>query len=231
MGGPHAQSAGRQSSILIAWTPIVAKLLLQSKRIPSFPVIGTPPDEQRMKRERTRPAEVVAALRMNSGDEPWSALQTQRKETLNVGCSCGRLAVPLANGAELRQPLGTTSRRLREHTVAAIPERKAAIHSLLESHRFAAPNQPIATGPNGAEVNSQGLHPLELPTPRHFQAQERSSTVRAFLLIGRRQRRHLKIRCKDQCRLPSLRGSDRPGKHPYRQRVSLPAMEHVDFTR
>ncbi len=79
--------------------PIVSKLVLQSKRIASYPVIGTPPHEQRMKRERSRPAAIIAALRMDSDDEPWSAVQPQRKETFNVRCPRGRLTVTLAHGA------------------------------------------------------------------------------------------------------------------------------------
>ena len=71
---------------------------------------------------------------MHTGDEPRSAPKPEREKTLDMRCSGGRLTKSLANGTKLGQPLRAASRRMREHTVAAIPEREAAVDRLLESH-------------------------------------------------------------------------------------------------
>ena len=94
-----------------------------------------------MKRERTRPAAVIAALRMHTSDKPRSALKPQREEALDMRGSRGRLAVSLAHTPKLGQPLRTATRRTGEHTVAAVPERKAAIHRLFESHQLNTPKR------------------------------------------------------------------------------------------
>ena len=44
-----------------------------------------------------------------------------------------RLATALADGAQLGKPFGTATCRVRQHGVAAMPEREAAVDGLLES--------------------------------------------------------------------------------------------------
>ena len=128
--GPGARG---QASILVRRAPVAAHRPGEGERIGAGPSVGPPADEKGVKRQRAGPVLVVASLGMNAHDHPRAAFEAEREEAVGLDRSRGRLAVPLADGPQLGQPLGTASRRLSQHGVAAMPEREAAVHGLLES--------------------------------------------------------------------------------------------------
>src|SRR5262249_13403911 len=113
-------------------------------------------DEQGMKPECSRSAKIVETQRMNARDEPWPALKRQREEAGRLRGSAGRLAIALANAAQLSEPLGPAPRRMRQHAITPLPEREASIDRLLERNPHSG---GLRTGNVKSDANTRVVFP------------------------------------------------------------------------